>query len=136
MCATMYVCSIRFISLLAFAVTTPVLIASCTHPENAETSGILKFTCHSDEEVMKVSWEDDLDLGLVQLSEVPWVGVDLVIPLIEPAALTVLSLADACISSDDFVDTQASFKPNNKNIHVTMAFIKLLYLTKQLLKLC
>lgn len=37
-------------SLLAFAVTTPVLIASCTQVENVEPSGMLNCRCQSDEE--------------------------------------------------------------------------------------
>ena len=41
----------RLTSLLAFAVIIPVLIASCTLPENAEASGILKCKCHSKLEV-------------------------------------------------------------------------------------
>ena len=80
MCAIMYVRKIRFTSLLAFAVITPVLIASCTQPENAEASGMLKCTCHSDKEVVEVSLEDDPDLAVQLL----WVGMDLVMPLTEP----------------------------------------------------
>ena len=37
-------------SLLAFGVTTPVLIASCTQAEYVETSGMLNCRCQSDGE--------------------------------------------------------------------------------------
>ena len=74
MCAIMYVHKIIPSCLCSYDPSS-----NCTQPENAEGFGILKCTCQSDEEVSEISLEDGMDL-LVQLSEVPRVGIDTIIP--------------------------------------------------------